>query len=108
MDYIKAALEWAMATIWPSAGDEIDATEQALMQHQECFTCAQSLDVEVYPRVDGCTHEPDICKECLEAWIKSQIFDFIVGGAIRCPSICDRKFSLFDLGGKISPILFDK
>ncbi|KAL1595954.1 hypothetical protein SLS60_009644 [Paraconiothyrium brasiliense] len=74
----------------------------------ECSTCGEHFPVDDYPITQGCEHKFETCRQCLEAWIDSQLDNTIVDRGIRCPSTCDRELSYAELKGQISSDLYSK
>lgn len=68
-----------------------DASSTNQPPESECSVCGETLAADQFPRLRGCTHEPQTCSECFSGWLASQIgsttWDRIVCPAEDCNTL---------------------
>jgi len=52
---------------------------------RECTVCADSFQVQDFPSLSTCAHEPDVCHTCFLQWLSMQI-DSTTWERIACPA----------------------
>ena len=66
---------------------EEKAAEEAYRKaHPECSSCGDEFPNGGLAVFDDCEHEPEICAECLEGWVESQLDSTVVEARSTCPS----------------------
>jgi hypothetical protein len=63
---------------------ESEEEEQAAMDEPVCSVCSDAPPDEGFPRLKRCSHEPEVCRDCFEGWLTSQV-ESTAWDRIKCP-----------------------
>lgn len=73
--------------VQPNSVTETLASEQVNSNdgQRECSVCGETFPLAYFPGLQGCTHDPDVCRECFVEWLDHKMKDIAIDD-IKCPS----------------------
>jgi hypothetical protein len=75
-------------------------------EDRDCSVCAETRPIEDFTGLHGCTHDPDVCNECIGQWLENEVGSTAVN-FIPCSSTdCDFRVSYEDVDAYASDEVF--
>ncbi|KAJ4376033.1 hypothetical protein N0V83_001313 [Neocucurbitaria cava] len=78
------------------------------IQERECSVCVETYTLTDFPHLRDCTHEPDVCRNCVMDWLGNEVGSAATG-RLGCPSSgCNALFSHYDVRMHATAEVFER
>jgi hypothetical protein len=77
-------------------------------QLRDCASCAETLDVNIFPSLATCDHDGDVCRDCFSGWVSEQL-NALAWDRLTCPSSeCTTFLTSDDLQAHVAADVFER
>jgi len=107
---VKIPIKKDSSSSQPSAARALTAKITGLFSTnpKECSCCSEEHPASDYPKLKGCKHKADICRNCLAQWLSSQL-ETNTGDRMKCPSLrCETRIARDTVRKYASADVFDR